>query len=146
MRHPFHSWESECAHFPFSSLLPSIPTWYPSLSGTERKMPGHVSHAMGWSYSSDDYNSVGEQLRSWAAGDAGGWHWLQEGCWRMQMAQLRILWAFCLHWITASDHYWEEKKKMEMKNSLRYPNHLTKVSSFTKILKIQFAKPNSNSK
>lgn len=130
-------WESV---YPFSSLLPSIPTWYPSLGCLAQKENARTCRqAVGWHYSSDlqQYWWMTAELR----GDAGGWHWLQEGCWWLSWGRSEH--AVCIGSLPLS--IIEKKKRDEKKKKVvRHPNH-PKVRSFTEILKIQFATPNSNS-
>lgn len=98
---------------PFSSLLPSVPSWYPKfgLSGTERKCQD-MSDTPWDGATAVICHSADERLQR---------------CWRLTLtagrvltALLRRLQAFCLHWTTASDHYWKEKKKKDVNEKIPF--------------------------
>lgn len=121
---------------PFSSLLPSVPTWYPSRGCLAQKE--NAGHATGWSYSSGLRALWG--LRSCRR--CRGW------CCRRKDAQGSAEKALGI--LSALDHcQWpllKRKKKMKMKKFPSPSKSPHKVRSFTAILKIQLVTPNSNSK
>lgn len=109
--HPLHFPENQCTHFPvyFLQFQPDTLVW---VVWHRKKMPGHVDKL------SDDTTSSDLQQDWWMTaelrGDAGGWHWLQEGCWWLSWGRSEH--AVCIGSLPLS--IIEKKKEMKRK---KYP-------------------------